>query len=71
MITEFKLIQKMESCYRCGERKEEWKFRAGQNYWRRWCMRCEASPIGQMPIPETLEHCRPQASDIAKEVERG
>ncbi|WP_336804060.1 protein NinD [Erwinia aphidicola] len=46
----------MESCYRCGERKEAEKFRPDQPYWARWCMRCEASPVGQFPIPETPEH---------------
>lgn len=68
---ELKPIQKMESCYRCGERKEDWKFREGQNYWHRWCIRCESSPIGQMPIPETSEHRRPLTNYSAREVERG
>uniref|UniRef100_UPI0035C75C2B protein NinD n=1 Tax=Serratia quinivorans TaxID=137545 RepID=UPI0035C75C2B len=52
------MMQKMESCYRCGERKEADKFRSGQPYWHRWCIRCEATPIGSMPIRETTEHRR-------------
>ncbi|MES4614206.1 protein NinD [Ewingella sp. CoE-038-23] len=50
------MMQKMESCYRCGERKEVERFRPGQNYWNRLCIRCELSPSGAMPIRETDEH---------------
>lgn len=45
----------MKTCYRCGERKEDNRFRPGQPYWNYWCIRCERTPIGQMPYPQTSE----------------
>ncbi|WP_334117803.1 protein NinD [Atlantibacter hermannii] len=45
----------MKHCYRCGERKEDIRFRPGQSYWCRWCIRCERTPVGQMPLPQTQE----------------
>ena len=47
---------KMQSCTRCGERKNDYKFRDGQKYWVIKCIRCELSPGGSMPIGELPEH---------------
>jgi hypothetical protein len=47
---------KMLSCTRCGERKNDYKFRDGQKYWVIKCIRCELSPTGSMPIMELPEH---------------
>ncbi|HFV7065502.1 TPA: protein NinD, partial [Escherichia coli] len=41
----------MKHCYRCGERKEDDRFRPGQPYWNRWCLRCERTPTGVLPLP--------------------
>ncbi|HFK5809319.1 protein NinD [Enterobacter kobei] len=45
----------MIRCDRCGERKDDYRFRPGQPYWHRWCIRCERSPVGNFPLPETKE----------------
>ncbi|EPF6160767.1 protein NinD [Citrobacter sedlakii] len=45
----------MIRCDRCGERKDDYRFRPGQPYWHRWCIRCERSPVGDFPLPETKE----------------
>lgn len=48
----------MKQCMRCREIKEAEYFRTGQAYWNEWCMKCEATPAGQIPklgneIPST------------------
>lgn len=45
----------MIRCDRCGERKDDKRFRPDQPYWNRWCIRCERSPVGDFPLPETKE----------------
>ncbi|WP_369799132.1 protein NinD [Pantoea sp. NGS-ED-1003] len=45
-------------CDRCGMEKPPERYREGQPWWNKWCIRCEASPVGQFPIPETDEHRR-------------
>ncbi|EMA8630593.1 protein NinD [Cronobacter malonaticus] len=45
----------MKRCYRCGELKDDYRFRPGQPYWFQWCIRCERSPIGHFPLPQTQE----------------
>ncbi|WP_448309602.1 protein NinD [Pantoea sp. PGP6] len=45
-------------CDRCGIPKPPDRFRASLPYWNKWCIRCEASPTGEFPIPETDEHRR-------------
>lgn len=45
-------------CDRCGVRKPPDRYRKDQPWWNKWCIRCEASPIGKFPIPETDEHRR-------------
>ena len=39
----------MKQCMRCREIKEAEYFRVGQAYWAEWCMKCEATPSGQIP----------------------
>lgn len=39
----------MKQCMRCREIKETKYFRVGQSYWAEWCMKCEATPSGQIP----------------------
>ena len=39
----------MKQCMRCREIKEVEYFRVGQAYWAEWCMKCEATPSGQIP----------------------
>ncbi|EOO9612016.1 protein NinD [Escherichia coli] len=46
---------RMKHCYRCGERKEGDRFRPGQPYWNRWCLRCERTPTGVLPLPQEKE----------------
>ncbi|HFI3203041.1 protein NinD [Escherichia coli] len=46
---------RMKHCYRCGERKEGDRFRPGQPYWNRWCLRCERTPTGWLPLPQEKE----------------
>ncbi|HDO8771097.1 TPA: protein ninD, partial [Salmonella enterica subsp. enterica serovar Concord] len=29
----------MKHCYRCGECKDDYRFRTDQPYWCRWCIR--------------------------------
>ncbi|WDW79172.1 protein NinD [Salmonella enterica subsp. enterica serovar Uganda] len=29
----------MKHCYRCGESKDDYRFRPDQPYWCRWCIR--------------------------------
>ncbi|HFG4996058.1 TPA: protein NinD [Salmonella enterica subsp. enterica serovar Havana] len=36
----------MKHCYRCGESKDDYRFRPNQPYWHQWCIRCERSPVG-------------------------
>ncbi|EIH3036972.1 hypothetical protein LGI15_004647 [Salmonella enterica subsp. enterica serovar Rissen] len=45
----------MKHCYRCGESKDDYRFRPNQPYWHQWCIRCERSPVGNFPLPETKE----------------
>ncbi|EHR9516541.1 hypothetical protein Q4X04_004047 [Salmonella enterica] len=45
----------MKHCYRCGERKEDDRFRPGQPYWNLWCLRCERTPTGVLPLPQEKE----------------
>lgn len=45
----------MTRCDRCGERKDDYRFRPGQPYWHKWCIRCERSPVGDFPLPQTKE----------------
>jgi len=45
----------MIRCDRCGERKDDKRFRPDQPYGNRWCIRCERSPVGYFPLPETKE----------------
>ncbi|MGL3999998.1 protein NinD [Pantoea eucalypti] len=45
-------------CDRCGVKKPPERYREGLPWWNKWCIRCEASPVGQFPIPETDEHRR-------------
>ncbi|MFH5067189.1 protein NinD [Enterobacter cloacae complex sp. 2024EL-00215] len=45
----------MIQCDRCGEWKDDKRFRPDQPCWNRWCMRCERSPVGDFPLPETKE----------------
>ncbi|HDK8417576.1 TPA: protein ninD [Klebsiella pneumoniae] len=45
----------MMRCDRCGERKDNYRFRPGQPYWHKWCIRCERSPVGDFPLPQTKE----------------
>nr|WP_152560694.1 protein NinD [Pantoea sp. NGS-ED-1003] len=45
-------------CDRCGVKKPPERYREGQSWWNKWCIRCEGSPVGQFPIPETDEHRR-------------
>lgn len=40
-------------CNRCGERKESGRFRPGQPSHRILCLRCERTPVGVMPYPQT------------------
>ncbi|HDT5935399.1 TPA: protein ninD [Enterobacter kobei] len=35
----------MIRCDRCGEQKDDKRFRPDQPYWNRWCIRCERSPV--------------------------
>ncbi|ENY6951184.1 MULTISPECIES: protein NinD [Enterobacteriaceae] len=42
-------------CYRCGECKEDNRFRPNQPYWNRWCLRCERTPTGVLPLPQEKE----------------
>ena len=39
----------MKQCMRCREIKEAECFRVGQAYWAEWCMKCIATPSGQIP----------------------
>nr|AKH60689.1 NinD protein [Salmonella phage SEN22] len=41
----------MKHCYRCGESKDDYRFRLNQPYWHQWCIRCERSPVGNFPLP--------------------
>lgn len=50
--------QRNYRCDRCQESKPADRFRENQPYWNKWCIRCEASPTGDFPIPETDEHRR-------------
>ncbi len=45
----------MMRCYRCGECKEDNRFRPNQPYWNRWCLRCERTPTGVLPLPQEKE----------------
>lgn len=45
----------MIRCDRCGEKKDDKRFRPDQPYWNRWCIRCERSPVGNFPLPERKE----------------
>ncbi|WP_074423365.1 protein NinD [Serratia sp. 14-2641] len=45
----------MKSCSRCGEIKDDYRFRPGQKYWVQQCMRCERTPVGEMPYRQTEE----------------
>ncbi|MGJ0482022.1 protein NinD [Pantoea agglomerans] len=45
-------------CDRCGVKKPPERYREGLPWWHKWCIRCEVSPVGQFPIPETDEHRR-------------
>ncbi|EBW7778199.1 TPA: protein ninD [Salmonella enterica subsp. enterica serovar Saintpaul] len=45
----------MKRCYRCGESKDDYRFRPNQPYWHQWCIRCQRSPVGNFPLPETKE----------------
>nr|DAE85887.1 MAG TPA: hypothetical protein [Caudoviricetes sp.] len=47
------------TCTRCGETKDWYRFRDGQPYWCYQCVRCEKTPVGQMPIPQLPEHSVP------------
>ncbi|TVW87323.1 protein ninD [Streptococcus pneumoniae] len=45
----------MMRCYRCGECKEDNRFRQNQPYWNRWCLRCERTQTGVLPLPQEKE----------------
>ncbi|EIL1068315.1 protein ninD [Escherichia coli] len=45
----------MMRCYRCGECKEDNRFRPNQPYWNRWCLRRERTPTGGLPLPQEKE----------------
>ncbi|WP_145585559.1 protein NinD [Yersinia rochesterensis] len=54
----------MKSCYRCGETKEDYRFRPGQPYWNRWCMQCERTSVGVMPYPQTEEDIWRESAEV-------
>ncbi|UYU05085.1 protein ninD [Serratia marcescens] len=56
----------MKHCYRCGEIKDGYRFRPGQPYWHCWCIRCERTPIGKMPLPQTQEDIWREASEVQR-----
>ncbi|WP_338112166.1 protein NinD [Rosenbergiella australiborealis] len=45
-------------CCRCRESKDWHYFNDGQMYWNYWCIRCQKSPTGSLPIRQTEEHRR-------------
>lgn len=51
-------LERHYRCDRCAMKKPPDRYREGQPWWHKWCIRCEASPVGQFPIPEKDEHRR-------------
>ncbi|EBK7718957.1 protein ninD [Salmonella enterica] len=56
----------MKHCYRCGECKDDYRFRPDQPYWCRWCIRCERSPVGNFPLPETKEDVWHDSDEVSR-----
>ncbi|MGQ3902995.1 protein NinD [Mixta calida] len=50
--------QRLYRCDRCQIPKPADRFREDLSWWHKWCIRCEASPVGEFPIPETDKHRR-------------
>jgi len=43
----------MLRCYRCAENKDQERFKPDQPYWSRWCIRCQDTPLNELPRRQT------------------